>query len=193
VTFNRAQLEERIRRLAQIQANAHLPVLSQLIAAGGVKLTMDCFRNERDPYGKPFKPLAQERSRDKRARIARERSGKKSRGHKILTDTARMRNSTAPVWRGNAGGVAIATGYAAAHQNGAHISPHSRLGGQFANLREKGKHIIAKRATYANGITIPQRMILPDAEHGMPSTWNAMIGKEAKGLLGRWANEGKRA
>ena len=211
VTWNREKLESEIRSLKGIEAGAFAPRLAQLIAAGGVKLTMDTFRNQRSPYGEPWKPLAQERSRDKRARLRAERAGKKSRGQKILMRTGRMRNSTAAIQSGASGGVSIPTGYAASHQNGAHIAPHTRLasyenvtyrvGNRFASekqamkARRLGQEVHAGRynRTFSNGITIPQRMMLPSAQKGLPGTWLRMIQRETIGLLTRWVSRGARA
>jgi phage gpG-like protein len=209
VKYDKPNLKRQKFTLAELQANSHLPRLAQLISVGGMKLTVDCFRNERDSYGLPWKPLARERSRDHRARIAREKRGLKSRGHQILTDTARMRNSTAPFWHGNQCGVTIATGYAAVHQHGAHINPHSRLAGaitfearlsgrnRFVSKSQRSKLLSqgisvrqhAYRRTYAQGITIPQRMMLPDSSL-LPKTWHAMISRESNGLLKRFLKKG---
>jgi hypothetical protein len=211
VTWDKQRLADEIKSLQGIADGAFQPRLAQLIAAGGVKLTMDTFRNQRDPYGTPWAPLARERSRDKRARLRREAKGLKARGQKILIRTARMRNSTTAIANGRSGGVAIPVGYAAAHQNGAHISPHSRLasyqnvtyrvGNRFATeaqarkARRAGQTVVANRfaRTFASGITIPQRMMLPSADRGLPGTWQHMIQRETIGLLTRWANKGARA
>ena len=210
VKFPKPDLDKLRFMMLALGDNLHLPRLAELVAAGGVKLTMDCFRKERDPYGRPWKPLKKERARDRRARVARESRGLKSRGHKILQNTARMRNSTAAIWNGRTGGVAIPTGYAASHQDGAHISPHSRLGrsltfsarvagrnrfvsqSQRSKLLAKGISVMQRQynRTFASGITIPQRMMLPD-DMLLPASWEKMIGKECAGLLNRWLNQGK--
>jgi phage gpG-like protein len=209
VTFDKSSMTRALNSLAALSGGKHVPILAQLISVGGLKLTMDCFRNERDPYGKPWKPLQHERIRDKRARLARERKGLKSRGHKILQDTGRMRNSAATAHRGNTAGVVIATGYAAAHQNGARIAPHTRLksygnvtyrsGNRFisesaaAKARKAGANVQAGRfnRTFAQGITIPQRMMIPDVSVGLPASWHSMIARETGSLLKRWLNKGE--
>ena len=127
VTWNREKLESEIRSLKGIEAGAFAPRLAQLIAAGGVKLTMDTFRTQRSPYGEPWKPLKRERTRDKRARLRREAKGLKSRGQKILIRTGRMRNSTAAIAIGKTGGVGIATGYARPHQEGTRFIPQRQM------------------------------------------------------------------
>ena len=210
ITYDKQTMADIRRSLEGLKLGAYVPRLAQLVSLGGVKLTMDTFRNQRDPYGRAWAPLARERSRDKKARLRVESHGKKSRGQKILIDTARMRNSTTAIQMGRSGGVAIPTGYAAVHQDGAHIAPHTRLksygnvtyrsGNRFvsqrdaANARSRGNSVTAGRynRTYAQGITIPRRMMLPDPAMGLPSTWKKMIGRESVGLLTRWVNKGAR-
>ena len=171
--------------LWRLEANEHLPILAQLVSAGGLKLTMDCFRGQHDPYGRAWKPLARERTRDRKARLRVEAKGKKSRGGKILIDTARMRNSSHAIQQGNAGGVAISTGYAAVHQNGARIRREP-------TLREQATRSMAGRTARAASTTIiPQRMMLPDASMGLPATWQSMIQAESAGLMRRMQRGGE--
>ena len=127
VTWDKNLLAAKIASLHGLEAGAFKTTLAQLIAAGGVKLTMDTFRKQADPYGKAWQPLKRERSRDKRARLRRESKGLKARGQKILIRTGRMRNSTTAIQTGSSGGVAIPTGYAASHQDGAHIAPQRMM------------------------------------------------------------------
>ena len=210
VTYDKGAMARARRDLESLRLGAYVPRLSQLIAVGGVKLTMDCFRKQQDPYGRAWKPLARERTRDKAARLRAIARGKKVRGQKILIDTSRMRNSTTAINAGRSGGVAIPTGYAETHQNGAHIAPHSRLaryqnvtyrvGNRFASEAQARKAHRAGlavkadrfRRTYAEGINIPQRMMLPDPQMGLPSTWNNMIRREGVGLMKRWVQKGAR-
>jgi phage gpG-like protein len=210
VTFDKQTMADMRRSLESLRLGAYVPRLAQLVAMGGVKLTMDTFRSQRDPYGHAWQPLARERSRDKRARLRAQSHGKKSRGQKILIDTSRMRNSATAIHQGRTGGVAIPTGYAAVHQHGAHIAPHSRLasygnvtyrsGNRFvsardaAKLHKSGRQIQANRfsRTYAEGIDIPQRMMLPDPALGLPPSWQAMTKRETVGLLTRWVKKGVR-
>jgi hypothetical protein len=215
VTYDKGALDRARRDFESLKLGAYVPRLSQLVAMGGVKLTMDCFRKQLDPYGRPWKPLARERTRDKRARLRAVAKGKKVRGQKILIDTSRMRNSTTAIQQGRSGGVAIPTGYAAVHQNGAHIAPHSRIGVAHYQLgrsssrgiprigvkrtRENARGTAGSRriagfynATFAEGITIPQRMMLPTPEMGLPATWHKMIQREVVGLMRRWVEKGAR-
>jgi phage gpG-like protein len=167
------------RAVSRLAHGEHLPMLAQLVAAGGLKLTMDCFRQQRDPYLRPWQPLARERTRDRRARLRAERRGKKSRGQRILIDTSRMRNSATPVQEGNAGGVAIATGYAASHQYGAKIHRQP-------TLREQATRSMAGRTARSSyTINIPQRMMLPDPTIGLPNPWRFMVQYEGARLMQR--------
>jgi hypothetical protein len=211
MTWNRQHLLDTVKSLGGIAAGAFVGRLAQLVSVGGVKLTMDTFRAQRDPYGTPWAPLKRERTRDKRARIQREAKGLKSRGQKILIKTARMRNSATAIHIGNSGGVAIPVGYAASHQHGAHIAPHSRLaspsnvtyraGNRFVSKAQAqkasalGRSVVANnfRRTFAAGITIPQRMMLPEPGRELPVPWQSMVQRETRGLLTRWANKGARA
>ena len=208
VTYDKQAMTMAHRHLQSLKLGAYIPRLAQLVAAGGVKLTMDGFRAQRDPYGHAWKPLAKERTRDKHARLRAMAKGKKVRGQKILVNTARMRNSTTAIHQGRTGGVAIPTGYAASHQQGAHIPPHSRLksyhnvtyrvGSRFASesqakkAQKRGEHVTASRynRTFANGIDIPQRMMLPDPQRGLPVPWQKMIKRETVGMLKRFAQKG---
>ena len=170
IVYDKQIMRDMHRSLEGLRLGAYVPRLAQLVAVGGVKLTMDTFRNQRDPYGRPWAPLARERSRDRKARLRVLARGKKPRGQKILVDTARMRNSTAPIHMGRSGGVGIPTGYAAAHQDGGRVMRGGRQVG-----------------------VIPRRMMLPDRAAGLPGHWQKMIQRETVGLLTRWVQKGARA
>lgn len=185
VTYDHAALARAANVTKRLEANAHLPLLAQLVAAGGVKLTMDCFRQQRDPYGRPWQPLARERTRDRRARLRAQAKGRKVRGQKILIDTSRMRNSTAAIHQGNAGGVAIPTGYAAVHQNGARFTREPTL------RQQTMRSMAGRTARSAYTIRIPQRMMLPDPKLGLPKPWHFMIQSEGVRLLQRMQRGGE--
>lgn len=170
VTYDKQILVDMHRSLQGLQLGMYVPRLAQLVAVGGVKLTMDTFRNQRDPYGRAWAPLARERTRDRKARLRVLARGGKPRGGKILIHTARMRNSTAPIHMGRTGGVGIPTGYAAVHQDGGRVMRGGRQVG-----------------------VIPRRMMLPDRATGLPGHWQKMIQRETVGLLTRWVNKGARA
>lgn len=170
VEYDRQAMVDMRRSLEGLRLGAYVPRLAQLVAVGGVKLTMDTFRNQRDPYGRDWAPLARERTRDRKARLRVLKRGQKPRGQKILIDTARMRNSTTAIQHGRSGGVAIPTGYAAVHQDGGRVMRGGRQVG-----------------------VIPRRMMLPDRKMGLPGHWQRMIQREAVGLLTRWVKKGARA
>jgi hypothetical protein len=168
------------QHLQSLRLGAYLPSLAQLVAVGGVKLTMDTFRAQRDPYGSPWAPLARERTRDRRARLRAMARGQKPRGQKILIDKARMKNSTTAIHVGRSGGVAIPTGYAAVHQNGARIT-------RTPTLREQVTRSMAGRSSRRTTTTvIPQRMMLPDQAKGLPRNWQLMIHDASVQMLTRW-------
>jgi len=158
VTWDKNLLAAKIASLHGLEASAFKTTLAQLIAAGGVKLTMDTFRKQADPYGQAWKPLKRERTKDRRARIRREAKGLKARGQKILVKSSRMKNSTTAIQTGSSGGVAIPVGYSAAHQKGTRF--------------------------------LPQRMMLPSAERGLPLPWRKMTERETLGLIKRVLNPG---
>jgi hypothetical protein len=170
VTYDRQIALDMHRSLEGLKLGVYVPRLAQLVAVGGVKLTMDIFRAQRDPYGRDWQPLARERARDRKARLRAVARGQKPRGQKILINTARMRNSTAPIHMGRSGGVAIPTGYAAVHQDGGRVMRGGRQVG-----------------------VIPRRMMLPDRAQGLPGTWQRMLQRDTVGLLTRWVQKGARA
>ena len=211
VTKDEQAWKDAKRSLEGLRLGVYIPRLAQLVAAGGVKLTMDTFKKQSDPYGRPWAPLSRIRTSDKRAAAKVIASGRTPRGGKILIKTARMRNSTAPISIGRSGGVGLPVFYASVHQNGATIAPHTRassysnvtyrVGGRFASEKaaakahRSGKAVRADRfkRVYSQGIKIPQRMMLPDKAMGLPASWNTMIRKETVGLMTRWVLKGARA
>jgi hypothetical protein len=202
-----AKLDGLKKMIGVIAAKGWVGELAQRTAAAGMKLVGDEFRKQTDPYGKPWAPLARERTRDKRARLRALAKGKKPRGAKVLHKTGRMENSAGASASGNLINVVVPVSYAAVHQNGGYVAPHTRLANYnsptyrvankngvflFANESQakrarKAGDITVKRnfysRTYENGITIPQRKILPDAQGGLPSTWQKMLRKESALLL----------
>jgi phage gpG-like protein len=170
IIFDRQLLRDMHHSLEGLRLGAYVPRLAQLVSVGGLKLTMDTFRAQRDPYGRAWAPLARERGRDRKARVQALARGQKPRGQKILIDTARMRNSATAILAARSGGVAIPTGYAAVHQDGGRVMRNGRQVG-----------------------VIPRRMMLPDRATGLPAHWQKMIQRETVGLLTRWVQKGSRA
>ena len=129
-------------------------------------------------------------------------------GAKVLIDTSRMRSSAGASPRGRIARIVIPTWYAAVHQKGGFVPAHSRLarfqnetyrvGGRFADARTAARahragklvHVDRWRRTYSQGIRIPQRMMLPDEDRGLPEKWNTMMETEADKLL--WQKFGVR-
>jgi phage gpG-like protein len=157
VTVNHAQLSQVERVLGTIVAKGWLGELAQRVSAAGMKLVADEFRAEKDPYGKPWAPLAHERPRNRRARLKAISRGRKPKGQKILQDTGRMRGSVGATPRGHTARLVIPTWYAAVHQNGARFIRGS------------------------NTTVIPQRMMLPDGD--LPTLWKLVFEKESNLLL----------
>ena len=208
-SVNHAQLSQIEKVLGAIISKGWLGELAQRISAAGMKLVADEFKTETDPYGKPWAPLKRERTRDRRARLRAVAAGRKVKGQKILQKSGRMKNSVGAAPRGFTARLTIPTWYAAVHQNGAHIAPHSRLASaqhflvtgkkwSFISAKQAQQHArlgsaaLAKRGwayvrtkmltrTYANGITIPQRMMLPNGD--LPDRWQRVFEKESNLLL----------
>ena len=198
-SVNHAQMSRVEKVLTAIISKGWLAELAMRISAAGMKLVADEFKAQQDPYRKPWAPLAKERPRNKRARLAAIARGRKPKGQKILQDTGRMKNSVGAVPRGNTARLTIPTWYAAVHQNGAYVHPHTRLasygnvtyrvGNRFASMKDAAKahrrgdtvHAGRYRRTYSNGIRIPQRMMLPNGD--LPARWQRIFEKESNLLL----------
>jgi phage gpG-like protein len=196
-----AKLDGLKKMIGVIAAKGWIGELAQRTAAAGMKLVGDEFRKQQDPYGKAWAPLKQERTRDKRARLRAIAKGRTPRGSKVLHKTGRMENSAGASASGRLVNVVVPVEYAAYHQNGAHIAPHSRLASYNSPTYRVGNRFVSEKdakafhkigadvqrnyynRTFANGITIPQRKILPDAQGGIPSTWQKMLRKESALLI----------
>jgi phage gpG-like protein len=108
VSFDMAGLSNLIDRThALVGADFKLEV-SQVLAAGALKEVSDSFRYSRDPYGKPWRPLAWRKGQP-------------------LLDTGRMRASVFPIRISPDGfGIRIGATYAAYHQSGARTRKPAR-------------------------------------------------------------------
>jgi len=196
-----AKLDGLKKMIGVIAAKGWVGELAQRSAAAGMKLVGDEFRKQQDPYGKAWAPLKRERARDKRARMRAIARGKTPRGSKVLHKTGRMENSVGASASGNLINVVVPVDYAAVHQNGAQINPHTRLANYNSPTYRVGNRFVSEKdakafhkigadvqrdyynRTFANGITIPQRKILPDASGGLPATWQKMLRKESALLI----------
>lgn len=145
------------------------------------------FEQGRAPDGTSWKPLAHKRARDKRG----------SKGIP-LNDTGRLKNSWTVSIQANGFTWTSNVEYAPPHQFGAHIAPHSRVRGRYQAVNRKGqfrKHsgITGKsarvrhlsRGTWANGITIPARPMIPIGT--LPPLWQRPFDAVVKRtLVGYW-------
>lgn len=104
-----------------------IPELAQRVAATTQKLTTDTFRNQADPYGKPWAPLQRERPRNKRARLRREKKGLKPRGTMVLVDKGIMRASTNAQASANLVRTNVSTVYSIFHQGGTEHMPRRMM------------------------------------------------------------------
>lgn len=182
------QLRQRVDRLTQAGFRRWL---MQLLSAAAMKQVADEFRGERDPYGNAWQQLAP----------TTRKAGKRDKA-KILRLTGIMAASAAAVPSTDSFTFTMAFP-APVHQHGAFVAPHSRLGRAHTEMRsgparrdrgtgrflrpEKAAILVrAKRATYANGITIPQRQILPmKSTGGLGPIWAKAFNTEARNLCRR--------
>lgn len=106
------------RQLDAAAKGRFLPEMAKRIGVAFEKQMADQFRQSRDPYGKPWKPVERNRARDRRARAKRARAGKPARSDKPLIDTGRMRASVTHIVSGTSIRVLIPVEYATYHQDG---------------------------------------------------------------------------
>jgi phage gpG-like protein len=111
------------QRLQKLQ---HMDGLPDVLGVAAVKLVADCFREERDPYGKAWRPLSYRRGR-------------------ILRKTSRMFNSTAYSASPRRVRVSITAWYSIIHQEGARVRrPKNPARGRATQQQRVGE--IPKRA-----------------------------------------------
>lgn len=168
------RLAEKIRKLT---THGFKEELSKALAADAQRLTLLGFRNSVDPYGNPWQPL-------------------KHRKGKPLIDTNQMRGSVSAQSTGNGFQLRIGTVYAAVHQYGAHIAPHSRIRGSVMWHNPKTGKLVArstklklvhetkaKPATFGKGITIPARPMIPDKNKGLGPIWTKSFARRVNALI----------
>lgn len=143
------------RLIGQTEAIAGPVFKAHLLQGMGVaalKQLMDQFRDSRDPYGTPWKPLVIRRG-------------------KPLLRTGRLRASATLVPRADGFAIVIGAAYAAVHQYGkAHIRPRRA---RMLAWRHGGKSFFAKE------VSVPQRMMIPPADNIGPY-WDRAIRAEAE-------------
>lgn len=133
-----------------------------------------------DPYGVKWKPL-------------------KKRKGRILVDTGRLAGSYTYQVTDTGFIVETNVAYAPYHQYGAFVAPHSRIGvgvvfnakGRFQEVRtKKGRAKVRSywlgNVTYANGITIPRRQMVPEENTGGLGNWGPAINEEAAAFMKKW-------
>jgi len=158
------------KRLVGLKAGPFRGHLSQVLAAAALKLVMDTFRNQRNPYGKRWQPLQYRRGQ-------------------ALLDTGRLRASVATVPLANGFRIDATAEYAKYHQLGTRA--HSRAArtakqsgsGRFVANRKAG--ILVRIREHAN-TGIPQRQFIPMPETGgIPDSWVKVFDRETEALIRR--------
>lgn len=104
-------------RISEAKIRGLLPKVAQRIGAAAVKQISDEFRESRDPYGQPWKPLKSPRGRQ----------GKKKRSDKPLIDTGRLRASFRAQPDGATVRVSTDVDYAEFHQDGTSRIPRRQI------------------------------------------------------------------
>jgi hypothetical protein len=174
------RLQNRLKKLCDAGFKSEL---CQTLAAAATKQIADEFAGERDPYGVPWQPLA-----------AGTRAASKRTRAKILRLTGRMAASVIGV--PDSRGFTIHMAFPApVHQHGGYVAPHSRIGGQQVRRNEKTGGFakrgakrylieIAGHSTYADGITIPRRQLVPmRSTGGLGVLWGRAFYREAGRLV----------
>jgi phage gpG-like protein len=165
-------LQRRFEILRGPQTRARL---AKVMGQTAHKLAMDGFRKSVDPYGEPWKPLAQDRARNGRGTS------------KPLLDTGRLRKSFAVTSGPDGFNLWTKTKYAPFHQRGTggrsrdqvRFQPVSKRGrfvsrskvGKTAKRPRKGAATRVRTVQFSAGSgKIPPRMMVPSRERGL-GTW----------------------
>lgn len=162
-------LAELRRRVTSAQGAQFRARVAQNLAEEARHQVDDCFKGERDPYGKPWEPL-------------------KHRKGKILQDTGRMHASTATVAVPDGFLLQITATYAKYHQYGTNPSQRAaRLArqsarGRFVSKRARTSYLLTIRAHTNPGI--PQRQMVPMASTGgLGPIWSRAFNKVTADVL----------
>lgn len=177
-------LAKKIKGLKETQFRSRC---GAVMGATALKLVSDGFRNQVDPYGKPWKPLSQ-------GTIGGRRKGRsKKKGAKILLDSGGLRASFAYSVKGSGFNISSGKVYAAVHQFGHTFKRKARTQAQFrgrfisraragklAQKRpKKGKFSLAKIG--AHSVKVPRRQMLPYRKMG--PTWQKKLTAAGVGEL----------
>ncbi len=128
--------------------------LCQGMGAACLKQLMDEFRDSRDPYGNPWKPLVLRKG-------------------KPLLATGRLRASCTLIPRDSGFAIIIGAAYAETHQYGkAGIKPVNK---RVLSWKVRGQ----SKRFFAASVTIPQRMMIPPTDNLGPY-WTQAIRGEAE-------------
>ena len=131
------------------------------IGAAALELVTEGFEEERDPYGRAWKPTI-------------ERPGQ------VLSDTGRLKNSWRVDVSRNLATVSTNTEYAPTHQYGATIRPKMKKALRF----RLGKAWVTKRK-----VVVPQRRMIPD-DGDLPDAWRKAFEEEVDAVLADLKAEG---
>lgn len=136
---------ERFQRQLKTVPQA-MPKLAERVGVALVKQVMDEFRESRDPYGKPWAPVARNRKRDRRARNKRISKGLAVRSDKPLLDTGRLRGSTGYAVAGTSVRVFLSANYASYHDKGTRRIKQRQILPSDGRLGEKWQRAIEVEA-----------------------------------------------
>lgn len=163
-----AKLVEMQRRLREVSKPSSTSRMMAVIAEEAMTQVRLGFRESRDPYGVPWKPLT--------LRV----------GGKPLDDTGAHLKNRIVVIPSGASSFRIGTNFVGAkvHQYGANIKPKNgqflRFNGYNARGRRDGKNVV-----FARSVTIPARPYLPTKEGGIGPIWGPALRAAARRAMSR--------
>lgn len=191
---------DRLKALADVfeqLATANSPIRGGIASAVGeqaIKLINDGFRKQRDPYGNAWEPLKHP---------SKKRGGASA---KILRDTGRMQGGFNLAISPDGFQISQPVTYAASHQYGAFIPPHSRVSPVTVYRSQKTSRFVSPtkvlgrdgkvkknitsfqhQPTFASGITIDRRQMVPEVSTGgMGDIWGAALNAQADAALKKY-------
>lgn len=143
-------------RVKQLTEAGFKEQLSAELAKVAWRKTLDGFKESRDPYGNPWKPL-------------------KSRSGNPLIKDNQLRSSITVESTGSGFRIRIGVIYAAVHQYGATIVPKKARALRF---------MVGDQVVFAKSVTIPRRQMVPMAETGgLGPIWTAAMSRAAGKLI----------
>ena len=182
------KLDLLVAGLDELAAPGALRVLTAGLAGEAKHQIVSEFRESRDPYGAPWAKLAPATQKAKGGKT------------KILTNTARLKDSFVYDAEDDGFNVTTNVAYAAVHQNGGTVHSHSRIGGQTRTLyfsaaggfARKAKHAFYRKTqighTTVLEFSIPRRSMVPTQPiGGLGVIWREAFHKEGDRFMRRWA------